>query len=144
MWGRRLITSKADGQVNIWNFSNGQPLKDLMSAEIKPKVDYQAQAQKADKKGMKGKKGKGKSKVKTQGSTTENADQSNSMTVHCKPKVDTEITCLISIYDSEVKLSNYLNEHPRVKNPCFLAVGWDKKLHIWDDPALKNDNGPEG
>ena len=40
MWGRRLITSRADGQVNIWNFSNGQPLKDLMSAEIKTKVDY--------------------------------------------------------------------------------------------------------
>ena len=60
-----------------------------------------------------------------------------------KPRVDTEITSLISIYDSNVKLSNYLNEHPKVKNPCFLAVGWDRKLHIWDDPALKNDNGPE-
>lgn len=45
MWGRRLITSSADGQVKIWNFSNGSALKDLMSAEIKPKVDYQAQAQ---------------------------------------------------------------------------------------------------
>ena len=66
------------------------------------------------------------------------------MAINCKPKVDTEITCLISIYDSEVKLSNYLNEQPRVKNPCFLAVGWDKKLHIWDDPALKNDDGPDG
>lgn len=60
-----------------------------------------------------------------------------------KPKVDTEITSLITIYDSEVKLSTYLDEQPRVKNPCFLAVGWDKKLHIWDDPALKNDDGGE-
>ena len=94
MWGRRLITSGADGQVRIWNFSNGQSLKDCLSADA-------------------------------------------------KPKVDTEITALISIYDSNVKLSNYLNEQPKVKNPCFLAVGWDKKLHIWDDPALKNDQGPE-
>lgn len=78
-----------------------------------------------------------------QSSTTENDNQSKPLTVNYKSKVDTEITSLISIYDSEVKLSNYLNEHPKVKNPCFLAVGWDKKLHIWDDPALKNDAGPE-
>ena len=102
-----------------------------MSAEIKPKVDYQAAAEE-------------KKKKKKQGNNTESTSESNSMAINCKPKVDTEITCLISVYDSEVKLSNYLNEHPRVKNPCFLAVGWDKKLHIWDDPALKNDNGPDG
>ena len=27
----------------------------------------------------------------------------------------------------------------KVKNPCFLAVGWDKKLHIWIDPAHNED-----
>ena len=29
----------------------------------------------------------------------------------------------------------------RVKAPYFLAVGWDKKLHIWQDPAHGNDQG---
>lgn len=49
-----------------------------------------------------------------------------------KPKVDTEITGLISIYDrTEVK----------VKAPCFLAVGWDKKLHIWLDTAFTPNKG---
>ena len=104
-----------------------------MSAEIKPKIEYQSAADL-----------KAKKKKKGNNANAESENQTNSMAVNCKPKVDTEITCLISIYDSEVKLSNYLNEHPRVKNPCFLAVGWDKKLHIWDDPALKNDNGPDG
>lgn len=39
MKGRRLITSSADGTVKIWNFSNGQQLKELVNAEGKPKVD---------------------------------------------------------------------------------------------------------
>ena len=73
MKARRLITSAADGTVKIWNFSNGQQLKELLSADE-------------------------------------------------KPKVDTEITGLISIFDPKKK---------KVKAPCFLAVGWDKKLHIW-------------
>ncbi len=37
--GRRLITSDAEGYVRIWNFSNGQQLKDLLSADEKYKVD---------------------------------------------------------------------------------------------------------
>ena len=84
MKGRRLITSGADGTVKIWNFSNGQQLKDLLSADD-------------------------------------------------KPRVDTEITALISIHDS--------SKYPKVKAPCFLAVGWDKKLHIWLDPAGSADDG---
>lgn len=83
MKGRRLITSAADGTVKIWNFSNGQQLKDLLSADE-------------------------------------------------KPKVDTEITALISIHD---------HTGQKVKAPCFLAVGWDKKLHIWLDPAHPNNAG---
>jgi len=83
MKGRRLITSGADGTVKIWNFSNGQQLKDLRSADD-------------------------------------------------KPKVDTEITELISIHDST---------GTRVKAPSFLAVGWDKKLHIWPDPARGKEEG---
>ncbi len=31
----------------------------------------------------------------------------------------------------------------RVKAPYFLAVGWDKKLHIWLDPAHGDDQGGE-
>ncbi len=83
MKGRRLITSAADGSVKIWNFSNGQQLKDLLSADE-------------------------------------------------KYKVDTEITALISIHDPGMT---------KVKAPYFLAVGWDKKLHIWQDPAHGNDQG---
>lgn len=81
MKARRLITSAADGTVKIWNFSNGQQLKELLSADE-------------------------------------------------KPKVDTEITGLISIFDPKKK---------KVKAPCFLAVGWDKKLHIWQDTALADE-----
>lgn len=47
-----------------------------------------------------------------------------------KPRVDTEITALISIFDHNKK---------KVKAPCFLAVGWDKKLHIWPDAALADE-----
>lgn len=83
MKGRRLITSSADGTVKIWNFSNGQQLKDLLSADG-------------------------------------------------KPTVDTEITELISIHDATAT---------RVKAPSFLAVGWDKKLHIWPDPARGKEEG---
>ena len=36
---RRLITAGADGSVKIWNFSNGQCLKDLKSPDNKFKVD---------------------------------------------------------------------------------------------------------
>ena len=36
---RRLITSGADGSVKIWNFSNGQCLKDLKSEKDSFKVD---------------------------------------------------------------------------------------------------------
>ena len=36
---RRLITSGADGSVKIWNFSNGQCLKDLKSEKDTFKVD---------------------------------------------------------------------------------------------------------
>ena len=90
MKARRLITSAADGTVKIWNFSNGQQLKDLLSSD------------------------------------------KNS-------KVDTEITALISIYDPEKR-----SEKKKVKAPCFLAVGWDKKLHIWADTALANDNAADG
>lgn len=78
-----MITSSADGTVKIWNFSNGQQLKELVSAEN-------------------------------------------------KPKVDTEITDLISIHGKDFT---------RVKAPCFLAVGWDKKLHLWNDPAYIEDTG---
>jgi len=39
MKGRRLITSAADGTVKIWNFSNGQQLKELLSFDEKPRVD---------------------------------------------------------------------------------------------------------
>ena len=39
MKGRRLITSSADGTVKIWNFSNGQQLKELVNSQGKPKVD---------------------------------------------------------------------------------------------------------
>jgi WD40 repeat protein len=88
MKGRRLITSGADGTVKIWNFSNGQQLIELLSADE-------------------------------------------------KQKVDTEITALISIHDTD-------REHPKVKAPCFLAVGWDKKLHIWLDPAYNNNGGDDG
>lgn len=93
MKGRRLITSAADGTVKIWNFSNGQQLKDLLSADE-------------------------------------------------KPKVDTEITGLISIHDPPRKKDqkDYIQ---KVKNPCFLAVGWDKKLHIWIDPAHNEDDDGE-
>lgn len=28
-----------------------------------------------------------------------------------------------------------------MKAPTFLAVGWDKKLHKWDDPAGKAEGG---
>ena len=28
-----------------------------------------------------------------------------------------------------------------MKAPTFLAVGWDKLLHKWDDPAAKTDGG---
>jgi WD40 repeat protein len=48
-----------------------------------------------------------------------------------KEKVDSEITSFISIFDPEGK---------KVKTAQFLAVGWDKKLHIWEDPS-KNDDG---
>ena len=44
--------------------------------------------------------------------------------------MDTEITGLISIFDPNKK---------KVKAPCFLAVGWDKKLHIWPDVALADE-----
>ena len=97
MFGRRLVTSSTDGQVKIWNFSNGSSLNEMVSADK-------------------------------------------------KPRVDTEITSLISIYDCNVDCSDaehYLEDHPKVKNPCFLAAGWDKRLHIWDDPALKKNDGPE-
>ena len=85
MKGRRLITSGADGSVKIWNFSNGQQLKQLLNSDTPPKA--------------------------------------------C---VDTEITQLISIFDREKQ---------KVKAPTFLAVGWDKKLHKWDDPAAKAEGG---
>ncbi len=48
-----------------------------------------------------------------------------------KEKVDSEITSLISINDPEKK---------KVKTAQFLAVGWDKKLHIWEDPADCDEN----
>jgi len=51
-----------------------------------------------------------------------------------KEIVDTEITCLISIFDPDGK---------KVKTPQFLAVGWDKKLHIWGDPADEENGGDE-
>ena len=44
MKGRRLITSAADGTVKVWNFSNGQQLKELLSADEKPKVDTEITA----------------------------------------------------------------------------------------------------
>ena len=85
-----MITSSEDGQVKIWNFSNGETLNKLVNVEK-------------------------------------------------KPQVDTEITSIISIYDSRVDLSRYHYEQPKIKNPCFMGVGWDKKLHIWEDPAYKTD-----
>ena len=48
-----------------------------------------------------------------------------------KEKVDSEITSLISIFDPEGK---------KVKTALFMAVGWDKKLHIWEDPSKNDDN----
>ena len=51
-----------------------------------------------------------------------------------KEKVDSEITALISIYDPE---------ETKVKTAQFLAVGWDKKLHIWEDPASVENQSPE-
>ena len=39
MKGRRLVTSCADGTVKIWNFSNGQQLKELVGWDKNPKVD---------------------------------------------------------------------------------------------------------
>ncbi len=49
MKGRRLITSAADGTVKIWNFSNGQQLKDLLSADDRPE-HYSSDSRKAPKK----------------------------------------------------------------------------------------------
>ena len=89
MKGRRLVTSCADGTVKIWNFSNGQQLKELVSWDK-------------------------------------------------NPRVDTEITALIGICDpNSDKKENF---HSRVKPPQFLAVGWDKKLHLWVDTALRSDD----
>lgn len=51
-----------------------------------------------------------------------------------KEKVDSEITSLISIWDPDKK---------KVKTAQFLAVGWDKKLHIWDDPADEENKDGE-
>ena len=34
-------------------------------------------------------------------------------------------------------------DRTKVKNPSFLAVGWDKKLHLWLDPAYREDRGDE-
>lgn len=48
--------------------------------------------------------------------------------------MDTEITALIGIHGPD---------KTRVKNPSFLAVGWDKKLHLWLDPAYREDQGEE-
>jgi WD40 repeat protein len=41
---RRLITAGSDGSVKIWNFSNGQCLKDLLSEGGKTKVDQEMTA----------------------------------------------------------------------------------------------------
>ena len=50
-------------------------------------------------------------------------------------RVDTEITALISIHDVTKQ---------KIKAASFLAVGWDKKLHIWQDPAsIENTPGEE-
>lgn len=31
-----------------------------------------------------------------------------------------------------------------MKTPFFLAVGWDKKLHVWVDPAKQDDDDQGG
>ena len=41
---RRLITAGSDGTVKIWNFSNGQCLKELQSIDGNPKVDKEITA----------------------------------------------------------------------------------------------------
>jgi WD40 repeat protein len=44
-------------------------------------------------------------------------------------KVDTEVTAILSLHDPKD-----LEEDPEDQQPCFIAaVGWDKKIHIWQD-----------
>ena len=46
-----------------------------------------------------------------------------------KPRVDREITTLVCVYDEDKMKEDLSNE----KMSYFIAVGWDKTLHIWAD-----------
>lgn len=82
---RRLITSGSDGSVKIWNFSNGQCLKDLLS-------------------------------------------------INKTAKVDSEVTALVSIQEYyEPEELDPTKKMVETRLPHFVAVGWDKTLHIWPD-----------
>ena len=144
---RRLITAGEDGTVKMWNFSNGQKLTQLISKDAgfiykNPEQIFPSKSN--SKKNDKDQPDEKKKKIKginwksgpkvfqdfNKGTGGDNKDGDNEETIRDDRVEKNEITKLVCMFDPEE--ADAL-EDDRTSKVYVIGVGWDRKVHIWQD-----------